>query len=982
MRRRAPLFVIIVLYLSCGEEFNQQGVIESSPSLIKVKFDVSIKPFPEIPFPNDLAARPDSSSLTGIRLNLPEDAPTIFERRLREYMNTLDGFSTYGPITIPFTGRIDIERFYNFMNDSDPWNDPVYVININKNSPAYGRVVQFDIGNGYFPLKINPKEFYPFDRFADAENLLFPDSNTAFINGEWKEVNYYDFETNTLILRPIIPLDQGSTYVVVLTKNLRDTLGNPVGSPFPYINHPFQNIPVKGALEILESYGVEKSDVMFAFSFTTQSITRDLEIIRKGLDGEGVLAYLKEKFPPRIKEIDNLGECDLLYDDEDNVYILQAEFMQSLFEPFLPTLQAFLPEIYGEEGANLYEFLNFSNVDYFVFGKYESPMFYIPEEGRFASELSSYTPRITEVTFMISVPKKTEKHHPPFPVVLFGHGYMGSRIHGLIFANIFAKYGIAVASIDAFAHGPDIPVAAVFGPVNSVINLIESSIPGGQTIVKLILSWFGERMCTPIDPTEDIAVILHKLRNNPIVKAIGQGRAYDVDRDGIVDSGMDYFTGDLAKTAGMMKQTLADMMLFVRILESLTGTSLEDGDFNGDGVLDIGGEDNEVYYLGQSMGGIHGGVLMGVEPLIKRAVLNVPGGGLLDIGLRTDLTPVIDRLYTEMMGPVVVGGVLKDNFGNVIGYPITLNNNERGDKNKWLGELEVEAGEVITVINYTNGEVRTTVVDDENRFAVNIPSDPGDLIEVKGKTRSVSFKVPYLEAGMGYERNSKDFRASIWTATLGIDSVDPINYAVHYNNYKEGIWSNYTLEGVSEKDVLIQVAVGDTTVPTATGVALARASGFITLERNKLLIKEGIVEGLNPPFINFDLFYPPEDVIEGSGFRLHMAGKWCGRHEYLAIPVYNEDVGEDGLPSPEEPGFDPVSNPDPSGDDYCPLTNPEGTEGNAELDEGEDFNGNGKLEVNLQAFGQSQAAYYMLTGKIITGLNKNELLLLMGDKCR
>lgn len=41
-----------------------------------------------------------------------------------------------------------------------------------------------------------------------------------------------------------------------------------------------------------------------------------------------------------------------------------------------------------------------------------------------------------------------------------------------------------------------------------------------------------------------------------------------------------------------------------------------------------------------------------------------------------------------------------------------------------------------------------------------------------------------------------------------------------------------------------------------------------------------------------------------------------------------DDFGRDGLPSPAEPGFDPVLAPDPSGDDFDPLTNPAGTEGN------------------------------------------------------
>ncbi|MDZ7261912.1 MAG: hypothetical protein ONB05_07400 [candidate division KSB1 bacterium] len=49
----------------------------------------------------------------------------------------------------------------------------------------------------------------------------------------------------------------------------------------------------------------------------------------------------------------------------------------------------------------------------------------------------------------------------------------------------------------------------------------------------------------------------------------------------------------------------------------------------------------------------------------------------------------------------------------------------------------------------------------------------------------------------------------------------------------------------------------------------------------------------------------------------------------------SDDVGSDGLPSQGEPGYDPITNPDPNGDDYNPLTNPQGTEGNGRPDAGE-----------------------------------------------
>ena len=49
------------------------------------------------------------------------------------------------------------------------------------------------------------------------------------------------------------------------------------------------------------------------------------------------------------------------------------------------------------------------------------------------------------------------------------------------------------------------------------------------------------------------------------------------------------------------------------------------------------------------------------------------------------------------------------------------------------------------------------------------------------------------------------------------------------------------------------------------------------------------------------------------------------------------DVGSDGKADKDEPGYDPMTNPDPDGDDYHYLRNPLGTEGNGNYDAGEPF---------------------------------------------
>ncbi len=50
-----------------------------------------------------------------------------------------------------------------------------------------------------------------------------------------------------------------------------------------------------------------------------------------------------------------------------------------------------------------------------------------------------------------------------------------------------------------------------------------------------------------------------------------------------------------------------------------------------------------------------------------------------------------------------------------------------------------------------------------------------------------------------------------------------------------------------------------------------------------------------------------------------------------------QDVGTDGLANTAEPGYDPVTNPDPSNDDHHYLRNPLGKEGNGDFDPGEPY---------------------------------------------
>ena len=67
-----------------------------------------------------------------------------------------------------------------------------------------------------------------------------------------------------------------------------------------------------------------------------------------------------------------------------------------------------------------------------------------------------------------------------------------------------------------------------------------------------------------------------------------------------------------------------------------------------------------------------------------------------------------------------------------------------------------------------------------------------------------------------------------------------------------------------------------------------------------------------------------------------------GRRDYAEPVIMNayeryRDWGLDGQASADEPGYDPVSNPDPNGDDFDPQNNPDGTEGDWRYQLGEPY---------------------------------------------
>jgi hypothetical protein len=121
--------------------------------------------------------------------------------------------------------------------------------------------------------------------------------------------------------------------------------------------------------------------------------------------------------------------------------------------------------------------------------------------------------------------------------------------------------------------------------------------------------------------------------------------------------------------------------------------------------------------------------------------------------------------------------------------------------------------------------------------------------------QSLEFRAP--EAGLGMDRNTPGFRGFLDIAQAALDAGDPINYAPH--------WISDPLEGYELKHVLVQADLGDMTVPTATGVALARAAGLISDRRMWRLVDLGVIEGRE--YLSYYDANVPEESKFNCGFR-------------------------------------------------------------------------------------------------------------------
>ncbi|MFN3197582.1 MAG: hypothetical protein ACE366_04030 [Bradymonadia bacterium] len=902
MNARSMMCLAGVLTISGCFSDAPEGLAPAPTAQTVVKLDFEARPLPEIPLPNDIATRYDETSPTKRRINASMVAPTEMEVRTRTKIDELDGWGVLQPITIPFTGPLSIESILEGHRDADYdlSNDVVYLVNIDRDSAEFGKVHHLDVGNGNYPVVLEDYSgYWRNDPRGFSNNIFFEEINEDLdgdgvlddgedLNGngtldDGEDLNgngvldppedtdadgvldqpnwypganpamddlagradalmtFYERQTNTLILRPMVPLKERTKYGVVVTRRLKDAEGNPVGSPYPFINHDGQTQDLMPLKEVLPE-GLALSDVAFAFSFTTQTMESDWQAVRDGLYGHGVQKHIGEEFPPVVKGL--MPSLDLdhsNFSDRSNPYIM-------FVEDFIPAYRLIATTIL-EQDATAPSFQKFEETmltgDYLVEGTFESPQLFerYDEEGNFLPLDDQAWPvdlsrkpaptRREDVHFWLMMPKKdvslrAEGKH--VPVMIMGHGYTSNRFNDIAgYGGYLTSKGMAVLAIDCVSHG---------------LNVDQET----KDIATRILGNFG------------LAALF---------EAVFTDRALDQNGDGVKDSGADFWTGYVFHTRDVVRQCGLDYMQLIRIVRSWDGTKRFNfdidgdgenelaGDFDGDGVVDIG-KDSLIGMSGGSLGGIMALLMGSLEPELSVAIPIAGGGGLGDVGVRSKQGGVREAVILRAMGPLFLA---THDAATGMTQVETIVPELNDDASRTLAVVDgVKPWDTMKVENLRTEEVGCGYLNGEGKTRAHVATDVGDPIritfysgpqlvtgseecEIKEGVQpsvvvdtfeeAVEFQTKMYEAGsplvalaegLGLRRSDPEFRRFLGLAQLVLDPGDPGSYLRFMSE------EPMTYPGTGQTTgthAMIITTMGDMNVPASTGLSAGRNAGII-----------------------------------------------------------------------------------------------------------------------------------------------------------
>jgi hypothetical protein len=891
---------------SCTVDTAPEGLRRTPPGNgPKVVWNPSHRPLPEVPLPNDYGTFADPTSRTGRRINVSLVAPAHMEQHARRSFQELEGWGTSAPISVKFEraegadpreAAIDLDDVkQRFHDDYDFSNDPVYVVNLRTGVPAV-----LEVGQGNFPVNLrDPHKYFPNDPKAAENNLLFetqeegpgltqadyrPELDMDFdgvldhpnVLGRGKIptvddlLTWYERETDTLILRPLLPLEEKTEYAVVLTDRLRGPNGEPVKSPFPYIHHPQQKASLGALAGILNDQkraayfgdiaGSGLEHVAFAWTFTTMPVQEDMKLLRDGLYGKGPFSRFATEYPPDMNAFWAAGPGNTKEDNPPGWENSNDKCRKRARTPYSVSLQdpdvqasfrKFFTEILKMDPGDVEALMDgFKYISHLVIGSFKTP--YLlgdpatrDEDTQFHLNFKdgSGDVRPDDVTFILAVPKEAPGMKQPFPVVLHGHGVTSEKTEALVYAGDFARQGLATLTVENPEHG-------------TVLKEADELIARAELTANCVVPW---------------------------VKALKTSRAHDLNGDGVGDSGWFWWTSHLFHTRDNVRQGIFETMQAVRILRAFDGKrpSNQDyngngddkddlaGDFDGNGVPDVGGPSVKYFVSGESLGGIMSAFQGGVEPYFYGSAPMSGGGVLVDVGFKSYgvVEAVMGQIFTPMFFSVPAEErtykEVKDNDEQRSKPQTACAPGQRSvrllvNEGDLMQEMEVAClapeelslGMTVVATNVTNGERRCARTSMDGRFRVPIPASVGDKLDIQLYSKPdvvVSYKGCDLKPGVGPELVGR--RINTWEQALK-----------SYRKVADGEKTKCEAEEGCQQFRDVFYAKGSPLVAPQEGFGIQRQTPEMRRLRDLAMIA---VEGMDP--INFAPYYMLKPLYDENG---------------------------------------------------------------------------------------------------------------------
>ena len=358
------------------------------------------------------------------------------------------------------------------------------------------------------------------------------------------------------------------------------------------------------------------------------------------------------------------------------------------------------------------------------------------------------------------------------------------------------------------------------------------------------------------------------------------------------------------------------------------------GDFDGDGVIDVGG-DASIAITGTSLGGIIASTVAGVEPGLDVSAPIAGGGVLTDIGARSFQEGVMEAVILRLLSSVYTGkttdgktslGVVLPNLNRMQCIPYdsddkkdleTLAGNRKckaSEDSAPLATVEgVEPGDTVFALNLDNREQNCGLVDENGGFQVQLPTDLGDKVKlsfIEGFRRvccdedypkapkayatidefgnDVSFQgevfkkgtpLVALAEGLGLERATPSFRRFLGIGQMVLDPADPASLAPHY---KERPLKFPNVGDETNTNTMIVTTMGDMNVPASSGLSVARAAGFIDFLK-PALDEEGNEKYSGTPYEGLsqnELLIKTGTMMRSTSFVMRRKRRYFHSHRY------------------------------------------------------------------------------------------------------